>query len=208
VAEALTAQNLVVDDSNWSGKARDAYVPAASAQAAATRVGSISDKTMNVLLTTTAAGLAFYLALALVLVKLITTSITAIAALGSAVFSWVGATITLEEAGVNTAIVVTALVALITCLGAQANAMINLHAEAVNPATFPDGHWPNPHTTTYNDSTISNGGTGWSSNPADSQLRRQADTHYRRQIRASDLRSASPGLLPAGLGEPAPSGRG
>ena len=167
VAEALSAQNLVVDDSNWSGKARDAYVAAASAQAAAaTRVGSISDKTMTVLLTAAAAGLAFYLALALVLVKLITASIAAIVAFGSAVFSWAGAAIILEEAGVNTAIVVTALAALTTCLGTQANAMINLHAEAINPASFPGGHWPNPHTTTYNDSTIRNGGTGWSLKPS------------------------------------------
>jgi hypothetical protein len=68
VSEGLSAQNLVLDDSNWSGKARDAYVAAASAQAtAAARVGSISDKTMTVLLSSAAAGLAFYLALALVL---------------------------------------------------------------------------------------------------------------------------------------------
>ena len=163
VSEGLSAQHLVVDDSNWSGKARDAYVATASGHAAAAgRIGSISDKTMTVLLQAAAAGLAFYLALALVLVKLITASVAAIAAFGSAVFSWAGAAIILEEAGINTAIVVAALAALTTCLGAQANAMISLHAETVNPSTFPGGHWPNPHTGTYNGATINNGGTGWS----------------------------------------------
>ena len=162
VSEALSAQNLVVDDSNWSGKARDAYVAAAAAQAgAAARVGSIADKTVTVLLTSAGAGLAFYLALALVLVKLIAASITALAALGSAVFSWAGAALILEEAGVNTAIVVAALAALTTCLGAQVNAMVNLHSEAVNPSNFPGGHWPKTNSVTYNDATIENGGTGW-----------------------------------------------
>jgi hypothetical protein len=158
IAEALSAQNLVVDDSEWSGKARDAYVAAAGAQAAAAgRVGSIADKTMAVLLTAAAAGLAFYLALALVLVKLVTASITALAAFGSAVFSWAGAAIILEEAGVNTTIVIGALAALTTCLGAQVNAMVNLHSEAVNPSNFPGGHWPKPNTVSYKTS-----GTGWS----------------------------------------------
>jgi len=159
VAEELSAQNLVVDDSTWAGDARDAYVAAAGAQAAAAaRIGSIADKTTTVLLTCAAAGLAFYLALALVLVKLIAASITAIAAFGTAVFSGVGAGIILEEAGVNTGIVVAALAALTTCLGAQATAMINLHSEAVNPASFPGGHWPDPRTATYDSQ-------GWSVKP-------------------------------------------
>jgi hypothetical protein len=163
VSDALAAQNLVVDDSDWSGKARDAYVSAAAAQsAAAARVGSIADKTTTVMLTSAAAGLTFYLALALVLVKLIAASITALVAYGSAVFSWAGAALTLEEAGVNTAIVVTALAALATCLGAQVNAMVNLHGESVNPSAFPGGHWPKTNTVTYNDATIKDGGTGWS----------------------------------------------
>jgi hypothetical protein len=163
VSDSLSAQNLVVDDSSWSGKARDAYVAAADAQAqAVSRVGSIADKTMTVMLTSAGAGLAFYLALALVLVKLIAASITALAAFGSAVFSWAGAAIILEEAGVNTAIVVAALAALTTCLGAQVTAMVNLHSEAANPGNFPGGHWPKTNTVTYDDATIKNGGTGWS----------------------------------------------
>jgi len=109
VASALTAQHLVVDDSDWSGKARDAYVDSvASHETAASRIGSIASSTSVHLLACAAAGAAFYATLAVVLAKLIAAATAAVVAFGSAVFSWAGAAIVLEEAGVNTAIIATA----------------------------------------------------------------------------------------------------
>jgi hypothetical protein len=163
VSTDLTTQHLVVDDSDWSGKARDAYLNAAGAQsAAAGRVGSIAGSTSMNLLACAGAGLLFYIVLAGVLVKLITATATAIAAFSSAVFSWVGAGLVLEEAGVNTAIIVTAATTLAGFLGAQATAMITMHGDAVDPTSFPDGVWPRSNTGQYSDATVKDGDADWS----------------------------------------------
>lgn len=163
VAGNLTEQNLVVDDSDWSGKARDAYLKAVSAQSnAATRVGSIAGSTSNHLLACAAAGAAFYVTLAVVLVKLIAATVTAIAAFGSAVFSWAGVLIILEEAGVNTAIIGTALATLTAFVTATVTTMVNLHGEAVDPAGFPGGKWPKANSSQYNDATVKDGDADWS----------------------------------------------
>lgn len=163
ISSSLSEHNLVVDNSEWSGKARDAYVSAASAQAqAAERIGTIADSTANHLLACAAAGAAFYVTLAIVLAKLITAAITAIAALGSVVFSWAGLLIILEEAGVNTTIIGTAVATLTTFLTAQAVAMVQLHGEAVDGSKFPGGKWPSPNSSTYNDATVTDGDADWS----------------------------------------------
>ena len=163
VSADLSVQNLAVDDSDWSGRARDAYVATVGAQsAAATRVGSIAGNTSITLLACGGAGLAFYLTLATVLVKLIAASITALAAFGSGVFSLAGAAIILEEAGVDTAIIATALAALTAFLTAQVTAMTTLHGEAVDPTSFPRGAWPNANTAQYRDATVKDGDADWS----------------------------------------------
>lgn len=163
VGANLTVQNLVIDDSKWSGEARDAYLKAVTAQAtAATRVGSISASTSIHLLACATAGAAFYVTLAVVLVKLIAATITAIAAFGSAVFSPAGGAIILEEAGVNTAIIGTALGTLTAFLSATVTTMVNLHGEAVDPAGFPNGMWPKANSSQYSDATVKDGDADWS----------------------------------------------
>jgi hypothetical protein len=150
VASTLTTQNLTVDDSDWSGKARDAYVGAVAVQSgAAARISGIAGSTSGHLLACAAAGAAFYATLAVVLAKLIAATIAAIVAFGSAVFSWAGAAIVLEEAGVNTAIIATAVATLTAFLTAQATTMVNLHGEAVDQSSFPGGKWPSANTSTY-----------------------------------------------------------
>ncbi|GAA0545524.1 hypothetical protein GCM10010172_28970 [Paractinoplanes ferrugineus] len=120
VSTDLTTQSLIVDDTHWSGTARDAYLAAAGAQStSAARIGSIAGNTTGYLLGCAAAGLGFYIVLAGVLAKLIAATVAAIAAFGSAVFSWAGAAIVLEEASVNTGIIVTATSTLALFLGAQ-----------------------------------------------------------------------------------------
>ncbi len=163
VSSSLSSQNLTVDDSAWSGKGRDAYVRAADAQAqAAERIGSIAGSTANHLLACAVAGTAFYVTLAVVIVKLVAAAITALIAFGSAVFSWVGAGIVLEEAGVNTAVITTAIVTLTAFLGTQATSMIGLHGEAVDVSKFPDSHWPSSNTSTYDDATVTDDDADWS----------------------------------------------
>lgn len=163
VSSSLNGQHLVVDNADWSGRGRDAYVSTAEAHSqAAERVGSIASSTSNHLLACAAAGAAFYVTLAVVIVKLVAAAITALIAFGSAVFSWVGAAIVLEEAGVNTAIIATAIGFLTAFLGAQAKAMISLHGEAVDVSKFPAGRWPSPQSATYNEVTVTDGDADWS----------------------------------------------
>ncbi|OJF11094.1 hypothetical protein [Couchioplanes caeruleus] len=163
ISANLTHQNLSIDESDWSGKARDAYGTAVGAQsAAAARVGAIATSTSINLLACAVAGAAFYVVLAGVLVKLIAATVTIIAAYASAAFSWAGAALMLEEAGVNTAVIMTALGTLTTFLGAQTTAMIMLHGDAVDPASFPNGVWPMANSSQYSDATVKDGDADWS----------------------------------------------
>jgi hypothetical protein len=155
IAADLSTQNLVVDDTDWSGTAHRAYLGAAGAQAAAaTRMASIATTTSTTLAACAAAGLAFYIVVAGVLAKLIAATAAAIAAFGSAVFSWAGAAIIIEEAGVNTAVLAGAAAALTAFLGAQAGAMIALHGEAEDPGGFPNRAWPTSNSEQFNDATV------------------------------------------------------
>jgi len=162
-AADLSTQNLVVDDSDWSGKARDAYLAAAGAQStAAARVGSIAGNTSNALLGCAIAGLGFYVVLAGVLAKLIAALAVSIAGMSSGIFTAPGIALFLEEAGVNTAIIVGAVATLGAFLAAQASAMITLHGDAVDPTSFPNGVWPTSNTGQYSDSTVKDGDADWS----------------------------------------------
>ncbi|MFI2666693.1 hypothetical protein [Micromonospora carbonacea] len=166
VASALTTQHLVVDDSDWSGKARDAYVAHVDSQSkAASQIASIASSSSAHLLACAGAGAGFYATLAVVLVKLIAAAITAAAAYGTAVFSWAGAALILGEAGISTLTIGTAIVTLTVFLGTQATTMVNLHGEAVDSTSFPGGKWPSANSSTYNDATVTDGDADWSLAP-------------------------------------------
>ncbi|GAA1608287.1 hypothetical protein [Actinoplanes couchii] len=163
VSTDVSAQNLVIDDSDWSGRAREAYLAVAGAQAAAAaRVGSIATTTSATLAGCAAAGLLFYIAVAAVLAKLIAATVTAIAAFGSAVFSWASAALVIEEAGFNTAVLGGAAATLATFLTAQVAAMGVLHGDAVDPGSFPGGVWPVSNKAHFSDATVSDGDADWS----------------------------------------------
>jgi len=163
VSSSLSSHHLVVDDSDWSGKARDAYVNSAAGHStAAAKISTIANSTSDTLLVCAAAGVAFYGLLVAVLVKLIAAIKVAIAAFASLVFSPVGVALILEEAGVNTVLIGGALTALATFVGAQAHGMVKLHGEAVDNSAFPGGKWPSPNTKTFNDATVTDGDADWS----------------------------------------------
>ncbi|MEU4564887.1 hypothetical protein AB0F72_41455 [Actinoplanes sp. NPDC023936] len=163
ISADLTTQNLVIDNTDWSGRGHGAYLTAAAAQsAAAGRVGSIAKAASDNLLMCAAAGLAFYIVVAGVIAKLIAEVVAATAAISTAVFSAVGAMIFLESGAVNTAAIVTALGVLAAFLGTQVNALVTLHSEAVDPTSFPNGTWPKSNTAQYNDGSVNDGDADWS----------------------------------------------
>lgn len=155
--EALAAGHL------WHGSAADAYAKQVPPQStAATRIATIADKTATSLDVCAVAGLTFYMVLGAILVKFIAAFIAALTALGTVVFSWAGAALIVEEAGVNTAVIVAAVTALVALLGAQATQLVTLHGEAVDASAFPGGHWPNAVVSQFDDATVSDGDADWS----------------------------------------------
>ncbi|HEX2263241.1 MAG TPA: hypothetical protein VHH52_05675 [Pseudonocardiaceae bacterium] len=104
-----------------------------------------------------AASLAFYLALGIILVKFIVAMVGVIVALGSVTFSWAGVALTVEEAGVNTGLIIAAVTALTAVLGAQAQQMVTLHGEGIDASTFPGGRWSHPTTGPYHDGSVKDG---------------------------------------------------
>lgn len=162
VSGQLKDTALQVDDV-WKGSARDAYVAALAPQSnAANKISQIAEKTHTALTTCAIAGLAFYVAIGVIVVKFIAATVAAIAALGSVVLSWAGAALIVEEAGVNTALITAAVSTLMAVLGAQAAQMGTLHGEARDASMFPGGRWPDPATGNYSDGTVTDGDADWS----------------------------------------------
>lgn len=162
VSGRLKDTALQVDDV-WKGSARDAYVRAIPPQSmAADRIAKIAEKVHTSLTVCAVAGLAFYVALGVIVVKFIAATVTAIAAFGSAVFSWAGALLIVEEAGVNSGLIIAAVTTLTALLGAQATQMGVLHGEAIDASLFPGGRWPDPATGNYSDGTVTDGDADWS----------------------------------------------
>jgi uncharacterized protein YukE len=147
----------------WRGEASDAYGRAIKPQSdAATKLVSIAERTATALNVCAAAGMAFYVAIGVIVVKLIIAAAAIIAAFGSVAFSWAGLLLIVEEAGVNTAAIIAAVASLTALLGAQASQMSVLHGEAVDTSTFPGGSWPRSASDTFSDATVLDGDAKWS----------------------------------------------
>ena len=150
---------------SWTGSAATAYKGVIKPQGdAANKIATIADRTATALQVCALAGLTFYLAIAVILVKFIAAMIATIAALGSVVFSWAGVALVVEEAGVNSGLIWAAIGALTAALGTQAQQLVGLHGEAIDNSTFPGGHWPDPTTRSYNDGSVKDGDADWSLN--------------------------------------------
>lgn len=150
----------------WKGSAATAYGKVILPQGtAADRLGAVSDKVSTALQLSAAAGLVFYVAIAAILVKFIAAMVTCIAAFGSAVFSWAGAALIVEEAGVNSALIWAAIGALSAALATQVQQLVTVHGELEDITAFPGnggGHWPNATTGGYSDGTVKDGDADWS----------------------------------------------
>lgn len=154
---------LTTVGNTWKGSAATAYGKIIQPQgAAADKVGAISDKISTALQLSAAAGLVFYLAIAAILIKFIAAMIAAIAAFGSGIFAWAGAAIVVEEAGVNSALIWTAIGALSAALATQVQQLIVVHGELSDQSAFPGGHWPDPTTGSYSDGSVKDRDADWS----------------------------------------------
>ncbi|BCJ44838.1 hypothetical protein GCM10010168_16510 [Actinoplanes ianthinogenes] len=163
VSTDLSTQNLVIDDSDWSGDAREKYLASAGAQAsAAARLGSIATTTSATLAGCAAAGLLFYISVAAVVAKLIAATTASIAAMGTGVFSMTGAALLLETAGFSSAVLTGATATLATFLTSQVTAVILLHGDAIDPGSFPGGVWPKSNTSQFSDATVKDDDADWS----------------------------------------------
>lgn len=141
VAAEITPETVTPKD--WEGGAAKAYANAIAPQSqAAAQIGSIATPTIVSLTTSAAAGLAFYVALAIILFQLIASLVAAIAAVGTIIFSWAGLGMVVADAGVSTGMIIAAVTTLAALLGAQAAQMAVLHGEAENSTGFPGGRWP------------------------------------------------------------------
>ena len=161
-AAAKLGDAELAGSTEWSGRGADAYRSNVPPQRDATNeVATQAEALKSALLECAIGGLVFYVGVGAVIVKFILAMVAAIAAFGSAVFSWAGAAIVLEEAGVNTAALAALGAALATLLGTQAHQM-NVLQDAMTSDKFPDGRWPSAHNTAWNDGTVKDGDNDWS----------------------------------------------
>jgi hypothetical protein len=136
---------------HWSGTAEQAYAKIIPPQAvAASRIGTISDSTAIALGICAVTGLAFYVALGIILAQFIVAMIATIAAVGSIAFSWAGVGIAVDDTTVSAGLIITAVVTLVGVLTAQAQQMVSLHGQATDNTAFPGGKWLDPNTASYN----------------------------------------------------------
>lgn len=136
------ADGQLVSSADWSGRAADAYKAEVPSQRDATsELSSIADQMANSLIWAAVAGLLFYVGLGVIVVKFIAAMIAAIAALGSVVFSWAGAALIAEEAGVNITAIGGLVATLLALLGDQVKEMLALQ-QAASSDKFPHGAWP------------------------------------------------------------------
>lgn len=142
VAGSTTADQLQ-SLKHWTGEAATSYTTAVKAQPiAAAKIGTTADKVATGLALCATAGLAFYVAVGVILAQYIVTMIGAIAALGSVVFSWAGAALIVGDTSVSIGLIITAVTALLALLGAQAQQMAAIEGEARDMTAYPNGHWP------------------------------------------------------------------
>ncbi|CAM5782492.1 hypothetical protein [Cellulomonas persica] len=140
---ATTHPNALRAPLTWTGEAASTYRAAVAGQSpAAAQVQSVSGVVAASLCACAAAGLALYVALGVILAKFLTAMVAAIAALGSVVLSWAGLLVIVEEAAVNTGMVVSAVAAFTAAQGAAALALVNVTGAARSQTSLPHGHWP------------------------------------------------------------------
>lgn len=146
-------------DSEWKGPAATAYQSNIKPQSSkAKSIAGTAGKVSVSLGIVGAAGLAFYIALGVIVAKLIVAAVAAIAALGSVVFSWAGLLIIVEEAAVTGAMIWAAVGAITACIGSQVQQAASIQGDI--DMAFPNGTWPNPASEEFSDASMGQDATG------------------------------------------------
>jgi hypothetical protein len=142
VASELSPETVDISQ-DWAGTAATAYATAITSQSeAAGQIGTLADKTATALTICAAAGVAFYIALGIIIFQFIAQLVIAIGAVGTIIFSWAGLAIVVEDAGVTSGMIIAAVTTLTALLAAQASQMVALHGAASDQTYFPGGAWP------------------------------------------------------------------
>lgn len=149
----------------WKGPAATAYARAIRPQTEkAAKVSSGAKAVAISLGICGAAGIAFYIALGIIVVKIIIGAIAVIAAFGTVALAPVGLALAIEEAAINSGLIIAAVTTLVTCLGAQAQQANAIRSDIMS--SFPTGHWPDPTVAGYSDASMTDGdGSDWRLRP-------------------------------------------
>jgi hypothetical protein len=127
----------------WEGDAATAYSRATSTQTtAAAKIRAVGDSVAQTLTTVAAAGLVFYIAISVLLCKMINQVSAAIVGIGSGWFSWAGLALIAETIVVDGGMITAAVFAIGSFLTAQVTALLGFKGQLESNETFPSGHWP------------------------------------------------------------------
>ncbi|GAA2728860.1 hypothetical protein [Actinocorallia aurantiaca] len=147
----------------WEGPATEAYLTVAKAQGtAATRVSSMADTIKTTLNASAVAGLVFYVAIAVIVIKFLAAMISMIVEFGIVIASLFGVATIIEEAGTVPLAIAAAVGGLLAFLGPQIETLINNSASLESGAGLDGGHWPKLATGTFSDATVKDGDADWS----------------------------------------------
>jgi len=147
---------------SWSGTAADRYSEACQPQAdAAGAIKKAADDTRVALGLVIGAGLAFYVAIGVVVAQWIGAMGASTAAVASVVAAPAGAAAAAADSGVSAAAITAAVLALTTVLVAQGNAFGAITA-AMDQSKFGAGDWPDSVEGHFSDGTVRDGTNEWS----------------------------------------------
>ncbi|MFD3506819.1 hypothetical protein [Nocardia sp. NPDC058666] len=152
---------------SWKGDAQVSYMRTATSQgAAAGKVAELSEKARDVMLETAAAGLAFYIAMAQITTSFVVQLGAEIAALATGVGASAGLVGFLATAGITTAQITAACVAIGVITAQQAKSISSLEAAVNDNDGFPVGsdgkrHWPDSQAPTFADASVNGNQLKW-----------------------------------------------
>jgi hypothetical protein len=163
VASQMRPEFLAVDG-HWKGLASEAYVRTITPQAnAASRIGAVAQQTAVTLVACGTAGIALYLAVAVIVVKFIAVAIASVGIVGMGLLgALAGLAMIWADAKINLGLLLSALAAFTAFIGAQFGARVFLHGDAVDRTALPGGRWPIAGTAGFSDATVLDGDADWS----------------------------------------------
>ncbi|MBE6482639.1 MAG: hypothetical protein E7Z94_09790 [Actinomyces ruminicola] len=139
VSDAISAEHLI-DTEYWDGEGYRAYARAVSDQSgAASAVADIGGSMATALTVCATTGLAFYVALGVIIYKCVSVLIASIAAIGSGVFTIPGIAMLAGDIAVTSGEVLAAVSALVAVLATQAGSMVSMKSAL---DSFPGDDWP------------------------------------------------------------------